>query len=215
MVQHYQKKKKEYSILPYLFLFSIILIFVIAVVLSIGNFLRYRNLLDEYNSLKNYVNEKLSGYESKLSGLETRLGPNSLFDKYILSVNYMKNFGVDLEYIMSNLEDEPGTGYFMIFVVGEETSWVTVKKGNKTYFSRELKPGLSKYKFYYFKKPRIETDYDIVIPDDSDIVVGKPGKVYLLIFGVGSSYHPTKIVIINELKVTNLRKTFSLYVPGK
>ncbi|MBO8139677.1 MAG: hypothetical protein J7J43_04555 [Thermosipho sp. (in: Bacteria)] len=215
MVQPSHKKKREFSLLPYIFIFSLILIFIISVVLSVSNFFRYRNLLEEYNSLKNYVNNKLSNYELKLNDLQTKLGPNSLVDKYILSANYMNNFGVDLEYIMSNLEDDPGTGYFMVFVIGNESSWLTVKKGNQTYFSRELKPGLSKYKFYYFKEPRIKTDYDIIISSDSDLVVGKPGRVYLLFFGVGSGFHPTKVVFIDKMKIENLQKTFSLYIPGK
>jgi hypothetical protein len=103
----------------------------------------------------------------------------------------------------------------MVFVIGNESSWFTVKKGDQTYFSRELRPGLSKYKFYYFKEPRIKTDYDIIVSNDSDIVIGKPGRVYLLFFGVGSSFHPTKVVYIDTMKVENLRKTFSLYIPGK
>jgi len=215
MAQSSHSRKRESSLLIYIFIFSLILIFVISVVLSISNFFRYRNLLGEYNSLKKYVNEKLSNYELKLNDLQAKLGPNSLVDKYILSANYMNNFGVDLEYIMSNLEDDPGTGYFMVFVIGNESSWFTVKKGDQTYFSRELRPGLSKYKFYYFKEPRIKTDYDIIVSNDSDIVIGKPGRVYLLFFGVGSSFHPTKVVYIDTMKVENLRKTFSLYIPGK
>ncbi|MDK2886735.1 MAG: hypothetical protein PWP54_1298 [Thermosipho sp. (in: thermotogales)] len=215
MALHSHKKSKGASLLPYIFIFSIILIFVISVVLSISNFIRYRNILEEYSLLKEYLNSKLSNYEMKLKDLEAKLGPNSLVDKYILSANYINNFGVDLEYIMSNLEDDPGTGYFMVFVIGNESSWFTVKKGNQTYFSRELKPGLSKYKFYYFKEPRIKTNYDIIVPSDSDIVVGKPGRVYLLFFGVGSTFHPTKVVYIDEMKVENLKKTFSLYIPGK
>ncbi|WP_228288190.1 hypothetical protein [Thermosipho ferrireducens] len=157
----------------------------------------------------------MNSFETDLKDLKVKLGPNSLIDKYILSTNYLRNLGVDLEYVLSNLEDTPDTGYFMLFVIGDEPSWVTIKKGDTTYFSREIKPGLSKYKFYYFKEPRIKTDYDIKISADSDIVVGKPGKVYMLVFGVGVKYHPTKVVFINEYKITNIRKKFNLYVPGK
>ncbi|SHH56457.1 hypothetical protein [Thermosipho atlanticus] len=215
MTRHQQKKVREVSIFSYMIIFSIIFVFIITLVLSIGNFIRYKDLLYEYSLLKNYVNKELANYKSKLDDVQAKLGPNSLVDKYILSTNYINNFGIDLEYILSNLEDDPGTGYFMVFVIGSKSSWFTVKKGETTYFSRELKPGLSKYKFYYFKEPRIKTDYDIVISDDSDIVVGKPGQVYLLFFGVGSSFHPTKIVQVRDMKVTNIRKSFSLYVPGK
>lgn len=208
-------KRRRERIWPYVLVFVVIILFIITVFFAFGNFFRYRKILDEYNSLKKFVESKLNGYEVKLKDLESKFGPNSVLDKYILSVNYLKNFGADLEYILNNIEDEPGTGYFMVFVVGNEPSWVTVKDDKKTYFSREIYPGLSKYKFYYFKSPKIMTDYDIIVPPDADIVVGKAGKVYLLFYGVGSSFHPTKIVHIEDMKVDNLMKTFSLYVPGR
>ncbi|MBT1247753.1 MULTISPECIES: hypothetical protein [unclassified Thermosipho (in: thermotogales)] len=208
-------RRKRESIWPFLIVLSIVLIFVITVFFAFGNFFRYRKILNDYNALKNYVNKKLESYEVKIKDLESKLGPNSIVDKYILSVNYLRNFGADLEQVLNNIYDEPGTGYFMVFVVGQESSWFTVKRGKKTYFSRELLPGLSKYKFYYFKEPRIKTDYDIVVTPDVDIVVGKAGKVYLLFYGVGSSYHPTKVVHITGMTVSNLKKTYNLYVPGR
>ncbi|ABR30498.1 hypothetical protein SU69_03240 [Thermosipho melanesiensis] len=208
-------RKKRISIWPFVLFISIVVIFVMTIFFSFGNFFRYRKLLNDYNALKSYMSSKLQNYETKLKDLDSKLGPNSLIDKYILSVNYLKNFGADLEQVLSNIEDEPGTGYFMVFVVGQESSWFTVKKGEKTYFSRELYPGLSKYRFYYFKEPRIKTDYDIVISPDADIVVGKAGKVYLLFYGVGVSFHPTKVVHVTKMTVDNLKKTYNLYVPGR
>ena len=209
------RKRNRSDIVYIVIVLSIFVLFLITVFFAFGNFFRYRKILNDYNALKNYVESKLSAYETKIKELESKLGPNSVIDKYILSFNYLKNFGVDLEHVLNNLEDEPGTGYFMVFVVGNESSWLTVKDGNKTYFSKEIYPGLSKYKFYYFKEPRILTDYDVVVSPDVSIVVGKPGRVYLLFYGVGTGYHPTKIVKVDEMKVNNIMKTYNLYVPGK
>lgn len=209
------RKRNRSDIVYIVIVLSIFVLFLVTMFFAFGNFFRYRKILNDYNALKNYVESKLSAYETKIKELESKLGPNSVIDKYILSFNYLKNFGVDLEHVLDNLEYEPGTGYFMVFVVGNESSWLTVKDGNKTYFSKEIYPGLSKYKFYYFKEPRILTDYDVVVSPDVSIVVGKPGRVYLLFYGVGTSYHPTKIVKVDEMKVNNIMKTYNLYVPGK
>jgi len=101
-----------------------------------------------------------------------------------------------------------------VFVVGNETSWFTVKDKEKTYFSGELKPGLSNYRFFYFKEPRIKTNYDIIVPPNATITVGKAGKVYLLFYGVGSKFHPTKVVQLTETSYENFAAKFSLYIPG-
>ena len=118
-----------------------------------------------------------------------------------------------LEKVVEEIFDDPTTGYLRLFVVGNESVWVTIKKGNSTYFSKELKPGLAPYKLYYFKEPNIQTQYSMQIPSDSTIVIGKPGYVYFLVYGVGTSKHPTKVVQWKESRIDNLAKDFSLYIP--
>ena len=44
-------------------------------------------------------------------------------------------------------------------------------------------------------------------------MIGKPGYVYFLVYGVGTSKHPTKVVQWKESRIDNLAKDFSLYIP--
>ncbi|HOK88250.1 MAG TPA: hypothetical protein PK404_05395 [Fervidobacterium sp.] len=208
------KKRKTRDISSFFgILFFVVVI--VSVVLSIGNLIRYREILAKYDEMKKYVDSKLSEVNSELENMKDLVGPNSLVDKYISAVNYLKEFGYDFEKILANVSDDPTTGYFMIFVAGNESSWVTIKDKENTYFSKELKPGLSNYRFFYFKEPRIRTNYDIIVPPEATIVAGKAGKVYLLFFGVGMSFHPTKVVQLTENTYENFASKFSLYIPGR
>lgn len=208
------KKRKTRDISSF---FSILffVVVIVSVILSIGNFIRYREILAKYDEMKKYVDSKVSEVNSELENMKDLVGPNSLVDKYISAVNYLKEFGYDFEKILANVSDDPTTGYFMIFVAGNESSWITIKDKENTYFSKELKPGLSNYRFFYFKEPRIRTNYDIIVPPEATIVAGKAGKVYLLFFGVGMSFHPTKVVQLTENTYENFASKFSLYIPGR
>ncbi|MGB4754707.1 MAG: hypothetical protein WBH69_01430 [Fervidobacterium sp.] len=208
------KKRKTRDISSFFgILFFVVVI--VSVVLSIGNFIRYREILAKYDEMKKYVDSKVSEVNSELENMKDLVGPNSLVDKYISAVNYLKEFGYDFEKILANVSDDPTTGYFMIFVAGNESSWITIKDKENTYFSKELKPGLSNYRFFYFKEPRIRTNYDIIVPPEATIVAGKAGKVYLLFFGVGMNFHPTKVVQLTENTYENFASKFSLYIPGR
>jgi cell division protein FtsL len=206
-----KKKTKDFSSFFGMLFFTIV---IVSVILSVGNFVRYSQLLKQYNELKEYVNNKVSEMKAENEKLKDLLAPNSLVDKYIAAANYLRDFGYDFEKILVALNDDPTTGYFMVFVVGNETSWFTVKDKEKTYFSGELKPGLSNYRFFYFKEPRIKTNYDIIVPPNATITVGKAGKVCLLFYGVGLRYHPTKVVQLTETSYENFAAKFSLYIPG-
>ncbi|MGQ9855311.1 MAG: hypothetical protein ACUVQF_01090 [Fervidobacterium sp.] len=207
-----KKKTRDFSSFFGMLFFLIV---IISVILSIGNFVRYTTLLKQYEEMKRYVDSKVSEMKSENENLKNMLAPNSLLDKYIAAANYLQNFGYDFDRILVALNDDPTTGYFMVFVVGNENSWFTVKDKNTTYFSGELKPGLASYRFFYYKEPRIKTKYDIIIPPEATVSVGKTGRVYLLFFGVGLRFHPTKVVQLNEQTYENFASKFSLYIPGR
>ncbi len=209
-----RRKPLSSSFSPGTFLFVLFfLIVVISIVLSISNFIRYKQLLGQYNEMKKYVDNKVKSLSEEVSNVKDIFGPNSLLDKYIASVNYLRDFGYDFEKILANLYDDPTTGYFRIFVAGNQSSWFTIKEGDNVAFSKELRPGLSEYRFFYFKEPRIKTNYDIIVKRDATIIVGKAGSVYLLFFGVGTSFHPTKVVQVTETTVPNFAEKYSLYIP--
>lgn len=208
-------KKKRSNFLPSFIGTLFIVIIIISVILSVGNFIRYREILQKYDELKKYVDSKIAQVDTKLEETKNILAPNSILDKYIAAANQLRDFGYDFEKILSTIYDDPTTGYFMVFVAGNESSWFTIKSGDKTFFSGEIKPGLSNYRFFYFKEPRIKTNYDLIIPPDATITVGKTGRVYLLFFGVGARFHPTKVVQLTETTYEKFADKFSLYIPGK
>ncbi|KAF2962049.1 hypothetical protein [Fervidobacterium sp. 2310opik-2] len=207
-----KKKTRDFSSF---FGILFLLIVIVSVVLSLGNFIRYREILQKYDQLKKYVDNKVLEMNQQLEQTKTLIGPNSVIDKYISASTHLKEFGYDFEKILTAINDDPTTGYFMMFVVGNESVWVTVKDKDNTYFSKEVKPGLSNYRFFYFKEPKIKTNYDIIIPPESTITVGKTGKVYLLFYGVGLRFHPTKVVQLTDLTYENIATKFSLYIPGR
>lgn len=206
-------KKRRSANLATFFGLLFFTIVIISVILSIGNLLAYREVLRRIDVMRKYVDSKVAEVQKELENYKALMAPNSLLDKYIAAVNYLRDFGYDFERILSNLSDDPTTGYFMVFVSGNENVWFSVKTSERTIFGRELKPGLSDYRFFYFKEPRIRTTYDISVPPDATIVAGKPNRVYLLFFGVGLRFHPTKVVQLTETVVENFAEKFSLYIP--
>lgn len=207
-----KKKTRDFSSF---FGILFLLIVIVSVILSLGNFIRYKEILQKYDQLKKYVDNKVLEMNEQLEQTKTLIGPNSVIDKYISASTHLKEFGYDFEKILTAINDDPTTGYFMMFVVGNESVWVTVKDKDNTYFSKEVQPGLSNYRFFYFKEPKIKTNYDIIIPPESTITVGKTGKVYLLFYGVGLRFHPTKVVQLTDLTYENIATKFSLYIPGR
>ncbi len=205
------RKRSEFLVSFLVLLFIIALISGLA--LSAFSFFYYvKQRKNQEASIEN-LNKKISALSERISKLESSIGANSVIDKYISAANFLSNTSVDLEKIVEELYDDPTTGYIRLFVMGQENVWVTFKKGDTTYFSRELKPGLAPYKFYYFKSPAIQTQYAIQVPKDCTIVIGKPGTVCFLVYGVGTKQHPTKIVTWKDTKVNNLETDFSLYIP--
>lgn len=205
------RKKSEFLVSFLVFLFIVALISGLA--LSAFSFLYYVRQRKNQEALFDSLNKKISALSERISRLENSLGPNSTIDKYISAANFLSNTATDLERIIEEIYDDPTTGYIRIFVMGQENVWVTFRKGDTVYFSRELKPGLAPYKFYYFKGPSIQTQYAVQIPKDCTIVLGKPGMVCFLVYGVGTKQHPTKIVTWKDARVNNLETDFSLYIP--
>ncbi|HBT40333.1 MAG: Uncharacterized protein XD58_1263 [Thermotoga sp. 50_1627] len=205
--------RKKGDFLTSFLVFLLISVFICGFALSIVSFFYYLNQRKQNEKNLAAMSQKIDALSNRVSKLEELLKSGTSIEKIITSANYLSNLSVDLEQIIEELVDDPTTGYIRLFVIGQENVWVTFRKGNEIYFSRELKPGLAPYKFYYFKGPSIQTQYSIKIPRDCTIVIGKPGTVYFLVYGVGTSKHPTKVVIWKETRVENLERDFSLYIP--
>ncbi|MGJ8455236.1 hypothetical protein ACSFC1_08030 [Pseudothermotoga sp. U03pept] len=205
------RKRREFLVSFLVFLFIVAL--VCGSVLSIFSFVYYLKQKKQQDAVVSSLEKKINMLNDRISKLESSFGPNSVFDKYISAANFLSNTSTDLERIVEELYDDPTTGYLRLFVMGQESVWVTFRKGDTVYFSRELKPGLAPYKFYYFKTPPIQTQYSLQVPRDCTIVIGKPGMVSFLIYGVGTKQHPTKVITWKDARVNNLESDFSLYIP--
>ncbi|AAD35620.1 hypothetical protein THMA_0548 [Thermotoga maritima MSB8] len=203
------KKDSLVTFFASLIVIAILLFFV----LSVFNFYFLKKLEARMDEVEKQFQTTLESYEERLKILEELLKPNSIISRYITAYEYFEKASVDFERIFSEIEDDPTTGYMRIFVIGNDPVWITVKDGNEVLFSRDVKPGLSPYRFFYYKKPKISTEYDIVIPRDATLIVGIPNRVFLLVFGVGTTYHPTKIVQVQQTRIDNIERDLKLYIP--
>ncbi|MCD6550857.1 hypothetical protein [Thermotoga sp.] len=203
--------KKDFlvSFFASLIVVAILLFFV----LSVFNFFFLKKLDARVSELERKFQSRFNSYENRLKTLEELLKPNSIISRYITAYEYFEKSSVDFERIFSEIEDDPTTGYIRIFVVGNDPVWITIKDGEKIIFSRDVKPGLSPYRFFYYKEPKIATEYDIIIPRDATLIVGIPKRVFLLVFGVGTSHHPTKIVQVTQTRLENIAEDLNLYIP--
>ncbi len=192
---------------------------VLAAVISLFAFKELVDVRRELLSLRSAISKVKSELSTRISRVEDLIGPNSPIDKYISDMSYVKGVLSDLDNIkriLSEMPDDPTSGYFRVLVIGSEKVWFEVGKGNKKYFAEELFPGLSPERFYYFKSPNVDLDYIVSVPSDSYISIGKPGRVFLIFFGVGvPGKRPVKIVELEEKYYPSLRSSFHLYIPGK
>ncbi len=176
-----------------------------------------RSFKAEIDALKNSISTVKSSLGERISAVEELIGPNSPLDRYITDLSYVKNVLSDLknfEQILSDITDDPRAGYFRVLVAGTEKVWFEIERKGRKIFATEMFPGISPYKFYYFKAPNVSLEYIVDVPPDSSITVGKPGRVYLIFFGVGTpKARPVKVVKLTKTYYPYLKSAFNLYIP--
>ncbi len=202
------------SHLTVVILISIFLLMVVGIsVLTV----KVWRLESEIEKLRSSSERSVNSLSKRIEKIEKLLGPNSALSKYIVDVNYVSDILKDVETIKKAIvegEDDPTSAYFRVLVIGYDMVWFSLKKGDKVYFAKNCKPGLLPYKFYYFKPPPVYLDYIVRIPKDVSVTVGKPNRVFLIFFGVGSGgRRPVKIVKLTKTFYRSLVDDFHLYVP--
>ena len=191
----------------------------LVVVITVSIFTAYSvmKIEERVDDLERRLEKVKADLSDRIGRVEDLIGPNSPIDKYINDLSYVKGLLSDLkniERILSELPEDPTSGYFRVLVIGSEKVWFEVGKGKKRYFADELFPGLSPQRFYYFKPPNVELDYVVPIPPDSYVTIGKPGRVFLVFFGVGiPGKRPVKIVKLDKNHYESLKDAFNLYIP--
>ncbi len=192
---------------------------VFSIVASVFSLYEMARVGEEIRRIKKNIERIKSDLSDRLSRIEELIGPNSPLDKYINDLSYVRNLLSDLENVermISELPEDPTTGYFRVLVIGSEKVWFEVGKGKRKYFAQELFPGISSERFYYFKPPNVDLKFVVPIPPDSYITVGKPSRVYLIFFGVGvPGKRPVKIVKLDKKHYDSIKDDFNLYIPGK
>ena len=199
-----------------LFLISVV---ILSLIFSAYSVFTIRSLKDELartqNVLSRKIEEKTAKMEDDIENLKRLLGPKGVMDRYISAANVLMNYGVDLERIITEIQDDGGTGYFRIFISGPKRVWVGLRSGGKYVVQKEFPPGLSKEKFYFFKSPKVKTKYTVSIPKNFSLITGDPQRTYVLLNYLGSH----KVVRIADLvkgstrKVDNLLGKIGLRIP--
>ncbi|AFK06347.1 MULTISPECIES: hypothetical protein [Mesotoga] len=190
---------------------------IIGFVFSLISINRVGQMKAELSQMRRQYDEDLKAieddFEAKLASVERLLGSGGTLEQYIVAKNFLSNYAIDLETIITEAQSSSDRPYFRIFVTGTKEVWVGVKKNSADtayFFQKNLKPGLSQEKFFYFKNPEIETKYTVMVGRDAYVRSGAPENIYLLFFGFGSG----KLVKMPSVEITNISEALDLYIPG-
>jgi cell division protein FtsL len=208
------KRSERFGAILLALIFVAVVFSISASIFSLSEMIKIQS---EIKNLRLQISKVQRDLSDRIGRVEDLIGPNSPLDKYINDLSYVKNLLSDLENIeriLSEIPEDPTSGYFRVLVVGSEKVWFEIGKGEKKYFAEELFPGLSKERFYYFKAPNVDLKYIVPVAADSYITIGKPGRVYLIFFGVGvPGKRPVKIVHLENSHYRSLKDDFKLYIP--
>lgn len=201
-----------------IFLLAIVFVTALSIVFSVAAFLKVTTvqleLRNELAAQSDRLSERIEALQGDVERLKVLLGPGGSVEKLLTKTNYVEKMLQDVERVLTEMQSEEMVGYFQIFISGKDRVWIGVKEGaesSRYLFSKELKPGLAPYRFYFFKRPTVETQYAFVVSPDCVIESGDPSRTVLLIYNQGVS----KAVTMSDFKINGLAKTFNLYIPGR
>ncbi|MDK2864391.1 MAG: hypothetical protein PWP37_583 [Thermotogota bacterium] len=200
------------------FLLVIIFATVLSMFFSVAAFLKVTGIqLEMRNELaaqNNRLTERIEAVQGDVEKLKTLIGPGGSVEKLLTKTNYVEKILQDVEQVLTEMQSDEMVGYFQIFISGKDRVWIGIKESaesSRYIFSKELKPGLAPYRFYFFKRPTVETRYAMVVSPDCVIETGNPSKTVLLIYNQGVS----KAVTMDDFKINGLAKKYDLYIPGR
>ncbi|PNR95956.1 hypothetical protein [Petrotoga sp. 9PWA.NaAc.5.4] len=196
------------------FKITLLVVSLVAIVLAITNEIRFielkKDLQSQFNRLNTSLNQKLSETDKKLFEIESYFNPNGIVEKFIVANNFLEKNMSDLDKIITNLDEPADAGYIQIYIIGHNDVWTAFRNSDGKYvFQGNLKPGLNPYKFYFFKTPKVETQYTYQIPSNASFKSGVPENTYFLIKEPGQYRllkHPNK-------DITNIMVDLNLYIP--
>ncbi len=196
----------------------LILLVIVSSSISLLTLVKVNELNDEITEFKNEVNNRVNSFtndfQTDISEIKKLITPGGVLEEYVVAKTFIENLEEDLSTILTEAQQSNDRPYFRFFITGNEGVWIGLKnnKDDSSYFfQKTFLPGLSREKFFYFKDPLVETDYTIIINNDSYIRTANPDAVYLIFFGFESG----KFVQMPDPKVNNMSEKFNLYIPGQ
>ncbi|WP_129407923.1 hypothetical protein [Marinitoga lauensis] len=195
-------------------LYLAIILSIISIIMSIGSEIRFSKFQNYMESLFNRqnakVNDNISMLNTKLEEMEKYFEPNGIVEKFINYKSNLEKHLNDLEKLLTLAQEDKNVGYFQLYITGSREVWIGIKDEKGKYvFQGMLKPGLSPYKFYFFKDPSIRTSYTINVPYNSQIQTANPDNVYFLIQEPGQR----RLKKMPEAKIKNISEELNLYIP--
>ncbi|SHE52536.1 hypothetical protein SAMN02745164_00601 [Marinitoga hydrogenitolerans DSM 16785] len=197
-----------------LLLYLAIILSVISIIMSIGSEIRYSKFQNYMESLFNRqntkVNDSISQLNTKIEEMNKYFEPNGIVEKFINYKSNLEKHLNDLEKLLTIAQEDKNVGYFQLYIIGSREVWIGIKdKSDKYVFQGMLKPGLSPYKFYFFKDPSIRTSYTINIPYDAKMQTANPNNIYFLIQEPGQR----RLKQMPAAKLENISEDLNLYIP--
>lgn len=195
-------------------LYLAILLSIISIIMSIGSEIRiskFQNYMESlFNKQNARVDDSISGLNAKLEEISQYFKPNGVVEKFINYKSNLEKHLDDLEKLLTLAQEDQNVGYFQLYIVGSREVWIGIKnKESKYVFQGMLKPGLSPYKFYFFKDPSIKTPYTIDIPYNAKVQTANPDNVYFLIQEPGQR----RLKKMPAAKLENISEDLNLYIP--
>ncbi|MFW6135116.1 MAG: hypothetical protein ACOC5R_06025 [Elusimicrobiota bacterium] len=201
----------------FLGIFLVVLV-IVSSSLSLLTLVKVNELNNEITVFKDAVNDRVNSFtknfQTDISEIKKLITPGGVLEEYVVAKTFIESLEEDLSTILTEAQQSDDRPYFRFFITGKEDVWIGLKnnKDDSSYFfQKTFFPGLSKEKFFYFKEPIVETDYTIIINNDSYIRTANPDAVYLIFFGFESG----KLVQMPDSKVDNMSEKFNLYIPGQ
>jgi hypothetical protein len=206
---HVTGEKKRTTFLPYF-------LTIIAIVFA---FMAYYKMIETENSVTKRMDAMSAKYNGWYQEIKQKseensdlLKPNGLINKTLISSNLMNEYIVGIDDILnaSQEKDFSKVAFARLFISGSSPVYISIEGNSKTLFAKNMNPGLSDERFYYYKQPQILIeDKTIIIPRNFKITSGNYENTYLLFFNFGD----TKLARMDKQKISNVPSQYSIWLP--
>ncbi|HOO32037.1 MAG TPA: hypothetical protein PK466_03245 [Thermotogota bacterium] len=190
---------------------------IIAVVIALMAFFRMieteNAVTDRMNAMSAKYNEWYQEIKQQTEENSELLKPNGVINKTLIASNLMNEYIVGIDDIINARQenDFSKVAFARLFISGSNPVYISVEGNSKVLFAKNINPGLSEERFYYYKQPQtMIEDKTIVIPRNFKITSGNYENTYLLFFNFGD----TKLVKMDAQKISNVISKYNIWLPA-